>query len=158
MNGKNTFHKNYLGPSETDSAITLDLLRNADSFGSFIVNAEESFFDPSLAKYLNKLLSEKKLTKASVIKASGLDEAYGYEIFNGKKRPSRDKLILLTFGMHMTEKEAQRTLKLGKCGELYVKIPRDAAILYAIQRNMTIEAAEDLLYHQGFESLYGKDA
>ena len=98
---------------------------------------------------MNLLLEKKGLSKADVIRTSGLDEAYLYEIFKGKKKPSRDKLILLAFGMHMNEEEIQRTLKLGKCSELYVRIARDAAILYCIQRGMSITESEELLESQG---------
>ena len=41
----------------------------------------------------DQLLEEKSLKKSTVIKNSELNEIYGYQIFSGKRIPSRDKLI-----------------------------------------------------------------
>ncbi len=79
------------------------------------------------------------------------------KIFNGKKQPSRDKLIAIAFGLHLDTEETQRMLKLGGCSELYARIPRDAAILFAIQRGMSLMDTETALHDNGFPTLHDKD-
>ena len=38
----------------------------------------------SLAEYLQKLLEEKGLKRSDVVKAAGINETFGYQIFTGK--------------------------------------------------------------------------
>ena len=67
--------------------------------------------DSALSNYLNQLLEEKSLKKSTVIKNSELNEIYGYQIFSGKRIPSRDKLISISFGLELSLEETQTLLK-----------------------------------------------
>ena len=82
-----------------------------------------------------------------------MDKAFVYQIFNGSKRPSRDKLIAITFGMHLNEEETQRVLKIAGHSELYPRVPRDALILFSIQRGVDIWQTDDALDKNGFPTL-----
>lgn len=107
----------------------------------------------SLSEHLHTLLSEKKLRRADVIRGSLLGRAYVYRIFAGDKIPSRDKLIALAFGLQLTEEETQKMLKLSGCRELYARDERDALILFALQRKMSIIDANGLLLDHGLAEL-----
>ena len=143
-----------VGIHSSTSASTDKNLRNADDIGAFLADNREYLIDQSLADHLTMLLEQKGLKRAAVIRDSGLDHAYVYQIFKGEKRPSRDKLICLAFGLHLNEKETQRMLKLGGCSELYPRVPRDAIILYAIQRGMDIQKTEELLLDHEYPALF----
>ena len=99
-----------------------------------------------LPEYLNEWLKIKNTTKARVIDRSLLNKAYVYQIFQGKKYPSRDKIICLTFGFEMTVEETQTLLKQAGYQELYPRDPRDALLLFAIEKKMNILDANFLLY------------
>lgn len=143
-----------IGIHSSTSASADRNLRNADDIGAFLADNREYLIDQSLAEHLTMLLEQKGLKRAAVIRDSGLDHASVYQIFKGEKRPSRDKLICLAFGLHLNEKETQRMLKLGGCSELYPRVPRDAIILYAIQRGMDIQKAEELLLDHEYPALF----
>ena len=100
-----------------------------------------------------ELLTQKGLKRAQVVEDSGVDKAYVYQIFNGSKNPSRDKLIAITFGMHLNEKETQRVLKLAGHSALYPRVARDALILFSIQRGKDIWETDDALESNGFQTL-----
>ena len=104
------FHNDMISPS---SAETKDRLKNASSFGDFLKRNRENMLEADLSKYLMELLAQKGLKRAQVVEDSGVDKAFVYQIFNGSKRPSRDKLIAITFGMHLNEEETQRVLKIA---------------------------------------------
>ena len=131
------FHNDMISPS---SAETKDRLKNASSFGDFLKRTLE-------------LLAQKGLKRAQVVEDSGVDKAFVYQIFNGSKRPSRDKLIAITFGMHLNEEETQRVLKIAGHSELYPRVPRDALILFSIQRGVDIWQTDDALDKNGFPTL-----
>lgn len=135
------------------TAETKDNLKNASSFGDFLKRNLENMLEPDLSKYLMELLARKGLKRAQVVEDSGVDKAFVYQIFNGSKRPSRDKLIAITFGMRLNEEETQRVLKIAGHSELYPRVPRDALILFSIQRGMDIWQTDDALDKNGFLTL-----
>ncbi|MCH5344001.1 MAG: helix-turn-helix transcriptional regulator [Acetatifactor sp.] len=128
-------------------------LKNAASFGDFLVKNEDNMLTQTLSEHLTTLLKQKKLKRADVVRNSDLDKAYVYQIFSGKKNPSRDKLIAIAFGMHLNEEDTQRMLKLAGHSELYPRIGRDALILFAIQRGMSIWETDEALDKNGFPTL-----
>ncbi len=132
-------------------------LLKADNIQDFLAKNQENMLDLPFSEYLMLLLRQKDLKRADVVRDSGLEKAYVYQIFNGEKKPSRDKLIAIAFGLHLGSEETQRMLKLGGCSELYARVARDAVILFAIQRGMGIVAADDLLYSNGFPTLLDQD-
>ena len=110
-----------------------------------------------LGEYLMQLLRQKNLKRAQVVEDSGVDKAYVYQIFNGDKKPSRDKLIVIAFGMGLNEEETQRVLKLAGHSELYPRLARDALILFFIQRGKDIWETDDALDRNGFATLLSAD-
>ena len=63
---------------------------------------------------------------------------YGYQIFDGSKTPSRDKVIALALPMQLTLDEANRLLHLSNNGILYPKIKRDSIIIFGLENNQKI--------------------
>lgn len=118
----------------------------------FAENREEMQLD-SLPEYLEGWLKAKSLTKADVVRRSNLNKAYVYQIFLGKKYPSRDKVIALAFGLGLDAAETQTLLKQAGYRELYPRDPRDALLLLAVEKNMSIIDANELLYDHNIEVL-----
>ena len=55
----------------------------------------EDYALPPLPIYLNNLLHRHGLTIQDVVIACNLDRSYGYQLFNGTRRPSREFLLRL---------------------------------------------------------------
>lgn len=139
------------------SAVLNNELRAVSNIGSFLRKNKGNMIPRNLPLHLEMLLEEKKLKKADVVRDSQLNRKYVYQIFDGSKTPSRDKLIAIAFGLHLSEEEAQTMLKLSGNRELYPRDARDAVILFALQRGMTIIKTNDLLYDHGFNLLGNLD-
>ncbi len=118
----------------------------------FAENRGEMQLD-SLPEYLESWLKQKGVSKADVVRRSNLNKAYVYQIFSGKKYPSRDKVIALAFGLGLDDKEVQMLLKQAGYRELYPRDPRDALLLYAIGHHKGIIDANELLYDHNIEVL-----
>ena len=129
-------------------------LWEAEDFEKFLAMNQENMLNTTLSKYLMQLLKKKGLKRAQVIRDSGLEKAYGYQIFDGEKKPSRDKLIALAFGLHLNAEETQRMLKLGGYSELYARTERDALILFNIHHGKSIGETDDALYERGLDTLF----
>ena len=53
----------------------------------------------SLAEYLDALLLKKGLKRSVVVREAGINETFGYQIFTGARRASRDNFLKLAFAM-----------------------------------------------------------
>ncbi len=119
----------------------------------FLAENHSEMQSGGLPHYLEEWIQKKNLTKADVVRRSNLNRAYVYQIFLGRKYPSRDKVIALAFGMGLTAEETQKFLKHAGYRELYPRDPRDAMLLYAIWHEMTILDANQLLYENNADVL-----
>lgn len=100
----------------------------------------------SLPEHLKMLLTQKGLSRADVVRDSQLNRTYVYQIFSGQKTPSRDKLIAIAFGLHLSDDETQRMLKLSGNRPLYARDERDAMILFALNHKKNIFDINELLF------------
>ena len=66
--------------------------------------------DRTLSGYLNELLAQKGLERADVIHAADLNETYGYQIFMGQRKPSRNKVLQIVFALGLDLREANSCL------------------------------------------------
>lgn len=115
--------------------------------------AGEAFETPDLTAYLNGLLRRNRLTVQNIIVGCNLDRSYGYQMFNGTRRPTRDFLLKLAFLLRLPEEEAQRLLKIAGRQPLYARNRRDAAVLYGLTHGLTAEETDALLRSLGEEGL-----
>ncbi|MCI9141701.1 MAG: helix-turn-helix domain-containing protein [Lachnospiraceae bacterium] len=128
-------------------------LKAATNIEDYLKSNRKSMTYRCLTRELNSLLSAKKLRKADVVRGSLLSRAYVYQIFSGEKSPSRDTLLALAFGLHLSDEETQALLKASKNPELYAREERDAIILFALQKGMSIFETNALLFEHDFQAL-----
>lgn len=69
----------------------LDDLLEALSLDRFM--SEHDLSTRILSDYLNQMLAEKGLERAAVVRMANLNETFGYQIFKGTHRPSRNKVL-----------------------------------------------------------------
>ncbi|WP_099222840.1 hypothetical protein [Listeria costaricensis] len=124
----------------------LNELKNATDLKTVLSENEAEFQANELVSYLKELLAEKKVTKASVIRAARLHETYGYQIFSGVRRPSRDRAIALAFGFRLNAEETDKLLAMTEYPKLYAKNKRDAIMIFALDRGFSLDETNDTLY------------
>ncbi|RGT71664.1 hypothetical protein DWX08_12415 [Ruminococcus sp. AF18-22] len=132
-----------VGEKSTDEL--LKILRSKQNFDEYL-REEPAFYTGKMEDELAELLTKKNLKKAEIIKRSGLDRTYGYQIFSGIRKPTRDKLLALGFGMGLTVEEMQRLLKVSEYPALYVKNKRDSIILFCLDKEVSLIETNELLY------------
>lgn len=107
----------------------------------------------SLPHYLQQLLDEKELKRAEVVRAAGLDATYGYQIFMGQRKPTRDKVLQVIFALKCTLQEANRVLQAAGHNELYCKNRRDAIIIFCLDHDRTLQETDDELFRFGEQTI-----
>lgn len=123
-----------------------ELLSSPDP-NSFLLSANPS--RRSLAEYLQQLLDEKGLERSKVVREAGLNDTFGYQIFKGTRKASRDKVLQLVFAMQLGLRETDRLLQAAGANELYCKNRRDAIIIFAVQKGYTLQKVNEELYRFG---------
>ena len=106
-----------------------------------------------LPDYLAELLEAHGRTRSEAIRASGVNATFGYQIFQGTRRPGRDTTLQLALGIGCTLRETQRLLRFADHGELWCKRRRDAIIMFCIEHGMSRAACDDELYRLGEQTL-----
>lgn len=96
---------------------------------------------PKLHILLNEYLTKKQQTKADVIRRLNIDRNYGYQIFNGKRVPTRNLIIRMALMLKLDVEQTDYLLKLAEKPMLYVRNVVDARVFYSIKHQMDYEKA-----------------
>lgn len=136
-----------------DTGNLLKILNNSKSVGDYLAKEEAHMIKTTLSEELLKYIKEKDTTASSLFKTAGIDKSYGYEIINGTKRPTRDKVLRLLIALNLSQDEAQSVLKATGYPALYPKDERDTIILFALNQGGDINNINDTLYDMGFDTL-----
>lgn len=137
------------------SALLRRLLNTPDLEQFMECNASELEI-PQFHAYISELCETAGMVQEQVIKQSGIERTYGHQLFNGTRKPSRDKVIQLAFGLKMDLEGTLKLLQIAQKSSLYPKIKRDAAILYCINHRMDIIETQNVLYSLGLTLLGGE--
>lgn len=113
-------------------------IKETNDLAKFIEENNENFISVKLADYLMGVMIEKDLEKKDIVKKSNLSLNYVYQIFNGRRNPQRDKVIMLAFGMELNLDETEKLLKIANLHILYAKDKRDSIILYSLHNKLSI--------------------
>lgn len=123
----------------------LNSIDNKNNLTKYITKAKLNYNSLDFNNYFEELLNMKNLKKSTIIEFSNLDRTYAYQILNGKKKPSRDKILQLCIAANLNFDEVQKCLTLGNVGQLYAKSPRDSAIIFGIKNNISLIDINNLL-------------
>ncbi|MEN6316241.1 MAG: hypothetical protein ABFD25_18580 [Clostridiaceae bacterium] len=124
---------------------------------TFIEKNANAIQMPQFHEYISDLCQAMERIPEHVIKQSSIDRTYGHQLFNGTRKPSRDKVIQLAFGFGLDVDGTQMLLKMAQKNPLYPRIKRDAAVLYCINHRTDIVQAQGMLYDLGLTLLGGDE-
>lgn len=127
-----------------------------------IKNAQREEFIDSLREdesmevsdLMKEILKRRNIEIKRAIDLMVLEPSYGYQIFNGRRKPTRVILLRFAIIFELTIDETQQLLKIGRKQELYPRIRFDMTIIYGIEHHYSIEEVEDLLQEVGEKSLF----
>lgn len=108
------------------------------------------------AAFMRKTLQLHEIRQQDLFIAADISERYGYKIISEEKHTrQRDVIIRLCLAGRFTLTEVQRALKLYGMNELYAKIPRDAVLIIAFNREIfDLHEVDALLASHSMQPLY----
>jgi len=137
---------------ETEKLV--EKLQTADSLDDYLDEFGEHCLEGFSFSECYKMLARKKNVKnLAVFDLGQVDRSYGYEIVKGKKKPSRDKVIKICFGLQLSIPEAQLLLRHSGFSPLTPKARRDATVMFALAHGVNLMNANDMLYDNQYEIL-----
>lgn len=135
------------------SDLTRELMNEAD-IDAYIKSNRTYFTEREMVELLTALCEQRNLAKAAVARQAGMSEVYLYQVFSGRRKPSRDRLLCLCVGLETTLEEAQRLLKQAGYAPLYPRLKRDAIISFGIVHHMELGEINDKLFSENEKTLY----
>ena len=141
--------------SNTDEL--LKLLFKEQSLEHLLRHTEHSMDIPSFGEYITALTAEKGMTCEQVTKRANLERSYGHKLYSGTRKPSRDTVFQLAFGLEADVDVAQKMLKYACKSALYPKVKRDMVILYCLHNRISLTDTQIILHDLKLPVL-GKDS
>lgn len=133
---------------------TKELENDIQESADFGLLKGEDFSPPKWTDYMNGLLQQRELRVKDVIFRCNLERSYGYQIFNGARRPTRDTLMILALILGLDAQETRRMFELAGRAPLYARCRRDAAVLFGLSHQMSESDVHELLLELGEEGLF----
>ncbi len=128
---------------------------NAKDLEEFMERNAHEMELPAFHDYITNLCKTTGQVPEQVIHRAGIERTYGHQLFNGTRKPSRDKVIQLAFGFKFDVEDTQTLLQIAQKNPLYPKIKRDAAIIYCITHHQDVFETQSVLDSLGLTLLGG---
>ena len=129
-----------------DTNELMNELIKSDNTDEYCSKNAQFMVNDKISIYLNNILENKRLVKSKIIKKTELSEVQCYQIFDGRRKPSRDSLLSICIAMELSLDETQQMLKTGGFAPLYPKNKRDVIIIKGIQNNLSVAQINERLY------------
>ncbi len=130
---------------ETTTEDLLGRLRSGESLTEFLKDNSNAFLSISLEEYIKAVIHDKKKTHAALIRDSGINRRYFYDILSGQRHPERSYVLRLMLALKLSFQDAQWLLKATGYPQLYVRNRRDTVVVYALERGLGVRECNAML-------------
>lgn len=130
----------------------MKLLESPDLKVFFETHAGEMEIPP-FHKFISEICARSGQVPEQVIKCAAIERTYGHQLFNGTRKPSRDKVLQLAFGLGLDLESTQKLLLVARKNALYPKLKRDAAVMLCLEKGRDILETQALLQSLGLSLL-----
>lgn len=138
---------------KTTGDLSRELMDKSD-IDSYLKENQEYFFHKDMTELLAGIFEKKEISKAALARKAGMSEVYLHQVFSGRRKPSRDRLICLCVGLEASMEETQRLLKQAAYAPLHPKVKRDAIISYGVLHQFSLSEINDKLFTENEKTLF----
>ena len=107
----------------------------------------------SFPDYFRSLDAVQEMDSGELIRNSGLERSYYYQVMKGTRRPGRDKVLRLCLAAGLNLKETTRALELSGNAVLYPRKRRDIILTVAVNQMADVDDTNLLLFKYGEKPL-----
>lgn len=128
----------------------MDALSNqTSSVEDYLNDNRDEMITINLRTFWAEMIEKSGMTKTEIIDRANCGYNYFYCIINGKKIPSRDKIIELILAMKLSVDDCQKALKFSGRAPLYPRVKRDSIIIFGINNSQTVYEISEALKKNG---------
>ena len=138
---------------KSTSDLSEELMGHSD-IDAYLKGNQALFCDQDIAALLQAMYARRDISKAALARRAGMSEVYLHQVFSGRRKPSRDRLLCLCIGLGATLEETQRLLQQASYAQLYPRSRRDAIISHGLLHGTELNAINDMLFAQGEGTLF----
>ena len=124
------------------------------SLDQYITENEAYFVETDLIEVLTRLYEHCGLSKAELARRAEMSEVYLHQVFSGRRKPSRDRLLCLCIGMDAGLEAVQQLLKRVGYAPIYPKLKRDAIISHGMIHRTPLSEINEKLFLQNEKTLF----
>lgn len=132
-------------PERISTDSLLRRLFRTKNLDSFLTRNEQHLHAEEFCALLQLKCREHGLVPERAILAAQIDRTYGHQLFNGTRKPSRDKILQLAIGMKLSLEETQQLLQAAGKSPLYPRLKREAVLIYCLNRGLDMMETQSLL-------------
>lgn len=103
--------------------------------------------------YFKSLPETASIVPADLYRKAGLERSYCYHIWDGSKVPGRDKILRICLAAGLDNTKTRRALESGRVAPLYPRDTRDAVLIFAIRKGLSVDQTNQLLTEMGEKPL-----
>ena len=138
--------------NKSTSDLNEELMSESD-IDTYISHNRDFFAQRDISELLSQLYDKKAISKAALARKAGMSEVYLHQVFSGRRKPSRDRLICLCLGMGASLEETQQLLRQAAYAQLYPRNKRDAIINHGILHHTELSDINDKLFAENEKTL-----
>ena len=109
-----------------------------------VVNSCQTF-----PEYFRSLTAVREMDTGELIRGSGLERSYYYQVMKGTRSPGRDKVLRLCLAAGLNLRERTRALELSGNAVLYPRKRRDIILTVAVNQMADVDDTNLLLFKYG---------
>ncbi len=129
------------------------LLERAEELPPMLEELAPQLDAPPFPICLARLLEQRSMSAARMGELALLSRSFAYQLCSGVRAPGRDIVLRLALVLALTPEETQRLLRAAQRGALYPRVRRDAAVIFCLNRGLSLLEADDLLRSLGEDPL-----
>lgn len=138
---------------KSTSDLSQELIEQAD-LGQYITSNRACFIQNDMPSALAELYKKCPFRKAELARRAGMSEVYLHQVFSGRRKPSRDRLLCICVGLEATLEEVQQLLKQVGYAPIYPKLKRDAIISHGIIHRTPLAEINDKLFSENEKTMF----
>ena len=100
-------------------------------------------------EYFRSLTAVREMDTGELIRSSGLERSYYYQVMKGTRSPGRDKVLRLCLAAGLNLRETTRALELSGNAVLYPRKRRDIILTVAVNQMADVDDTNLLLFKYG---------
>ena len=131
----------------------LERLRAGQSITEFFEENQDAIYDFPLNECLKEYIRQQRFPHAKLVRESGMNRRYFYDILSGKRRPDQNYVLRLLLALRAPIADVQWLLRCARYPQLYIRNRRDAVILYAFEHTLSVKACNEMLKNLDLEQI-----